>query len=453
MYRRLICLIVFALAVMATSVNAAVTPITDVTITRVDNPGGAPNFWLESITVGSYTVPVLRLVTGVSEGVATAQPAPYDDIKNADDFDLNLFAGRADENPPTHQIRELGGQSAWTDTNGDNPDFFVFETGGNQDINIEAILSGGTIGQSVTVPEATWGNTGLTITTSGPHNGQSISGVAFAITDLLDQNGNNLTNSSLIEGIQISSPGYDPSCFCAVSTGEILVAYGPGPPDGSLNAETWVSLSWSPGDTAASHDVYLGDNFEDVNDSLGDTFQGNQGKDAVFYVAGFIGYAYPDGLVPGTTYYWRIDEVEADGTTKHKGDVWSFSIPSKSAYSPVPANGAEFVELDVILNWTAGIDAKLHYIVFGEDFDEVNNAAMGVLTGPATYTPGPLKLAKTYYWRVDEDDGNDNYKGEVWSFTTLGAVSGPNPADGAMDVKPSVVLSWDAGAIAASHEV
>ena len=26
-----------------------------------------------------------------------------------------------------------------------------------------------------------------------------------------------------------------------------------------------------------------------------------------------------------TTYYWRVDEIEVDKTTKHKGDVWSFT--------------------------------------------------------------------------------------------------------------------------------
>ena len=218
MCRKLICLAFFALVVMAAPVEAAVEPITSVVVRQVDNPGGAPNFWLESITVGSYTVTVDELVTGTSTGVATAQPAPYDDITAADNFDLNLFAGRSNEDPPTHQIKELGGQLTWTDTNGDNPDFFVFETGANQDINIEAILPGGTIGQTVSVPTATWGDTGLDITNDGgPHNGQSISGIAFAITDLLDAEGNNLTNSSIIEGIQITSNGYDPTCVCAIT--------------------------------------------------------------------------------------------------------------------------------------------------------------------------------------------------------------------------------------------
>ena len=228
----------------------------------------------------------------------------------------------------------------------------------------------------------------------------------------------------------------------------------PKPADGAIHADTWVTLSWRAGDFAVAHDVYVGENFDDVNNSAGDTFRGNQGLDTAFYIAGFPGYAYPDGLVPGTTYYWRIDEVnEAEPNSPWKGPVWSFSIPPKTAYYPDPAENAESVDLDVRLSWTAGFGSKLHYIVFGEDFDEVSNAAMGVPNGTTNYNPGPLNLAKTYYWRVDEFDGTETHKGEVWSFTTLGAASGANPANDAVDVKPSVVLSWDAGTVAASHEV
>jgi hypothetical protein len=70
-----------------------------------------------------------------------------------------------------------------------------------------------------------------------------------------------------------------------------------------------VNLSWAPGSFAVSHDVYLGDNFDDVNDGVEGTFRGNQAT--TFIVAGFPGFSYPDGLVPGTTYYWRIDESGA----------------------------------------------------------------------------------------------------------------------------------------------
>ncbi|MBN2592270.1 MAG: LamG domain-containing protein [Sedimentisphaerales bacterium] len=232
-------------------------------------------------------------------------------------------------------------------------------------------------------------------------------------------------------------------------------ASNPDPKDGSMYPNTWLSMSWRPGAFAVSHDVYMGDNFDDVNDATLDSelFRGNQDLDTTYYFAGFVGAAYPDGLVPGTTYYWRIDEVnEADPNSPWKGDVWSFSVPPKTAYFPNPADGAEFVALNAQLKWTTGFGAKIHYVVFGEDFDEVNTAT-GKLNGTTTYNPGPLKLAKTYYWRVDESDGLATYKGQVWSFTTEGAVSGPSPADGAVNVKPSVILGWNAGAVAVSHEV
>ena len=231
-----------------------------------------------------------------------------------------------------------------------------------------------------------------------------------------------------------------------------LKASDPEPADGVFLEQTWATLSWTPGELAVSHDIYMGDNYDDVNDGIGDTFRGNQTED--FYVAGFPGYAYPEGLINGMTYYWRIDEVnDADPNSPWKGDVWSFTITPKTAYIPVPADGAELVDRGVTLSWTAGYGAKLHTIYLGEDFDEVNNASGGVQQGTTSYTPGSLKSAKTYYWRVDEFDGTDMYKGDVWSFTTEGAVSGPNPANGAVGIKPSVILKWDAGAVAGSHEV
>jgi len=232
------------------------------------------------------------------------------------------------------------------------------------------------------------------------------------------------------------------------------IAEKPNPEDGALYADTWATISWGAGDFAVSHDVYIGDNFDDVNEATRDSdlFRGNQNLE--YIIVGFAGYPYPDGLVPGTTYYWRIDEVnDSEPNSPWKGDVWSFSIPPKTAYFPKPMDGAELVTLDAKLSWTAGFGSKLHYIIFGEDFDEVSNTAMGRPYGTTTYSPGPLKLAKTYYWRIDESDGFNIYKGEVWSFTTIGAASNPNPANGAVDIKPSVILTWDAGSVAASYEV
>ena len=195
-------------------------------------------------------------------------------------------------------------------------------------------------------------------------------------------------------------------------------AHDPEPPDGSVYTDTWVNLRWQAGDLAASHNVYLGDSFEDVNDGIGDTFRGNQTDN--FLLAGISGFPYPDGLVPGTTYYWRIDEVNnADPNSPWKGDVWSFTVPSKKAYNSVPADGNKFVSPDVTLSWTAGINAKIHTVYFGDDFDTVSNATDGPTQVSSSYTPEPLELDKKYYWRVDEFDGNATHKGDIWSFSTL----------------------------------
>ncbi|OHB80108.1 MAG: hypothetical protein A2Z25_09230 [Planctomycetes bacterium RBG_16_55_9] len=206
-------------------------------------------------------------------------------------------------------------------------------------------------------------------------------------------------------------------------------ASGPNPADGALHEATWVTLSWTPGDIAASHDVYMGDIFDDVNEATHDSevFRGNQVTD--FYVAGFPGFAYPEGLIPGTTYYWRIDEVnDADPDSPWKSDVWSFTVPSRTAYNPVPSDGTQYVDPNnLTLTWTPGFDAKLHYVYFGDDFDTVSNAVVGLPQTDATYTPGPLELDKTYYWRVDEFDGLAMHKGNVWSFTTKPAISITNP--------------------------
>ena len=225
----------------------------------------------------------------------------------------------------------------------------------------------------------------------------------------------------------------------------------PAPEDGVLHAETWVNLGWYAGELAVTHDLYIGDNFDEVDSGAEGTFQGNQTTTLV--TIGFPGFAIPDGLVPGTTYYWRIDEVnEAEPNSPWKGDIWSFSIHPKTAYFPDPADGAESVAVDAELSWTGGFGSKLHTVYFGDNFDDVNNAAGGLPQGSATFTPGTLQMAKTYYWRVDEFDVVETHKGNVWSFTTEGAVVVLDPINGAVDVTQTPILTWALG-FGASHEI
>ncbi len=196
------------------------------------------------------------------------------------------------------------------------------------------------------------------------------------------------------------------------------LASNPQPADGSRNEDTWVNLSWSAGVFAVSHDMYLGDNYDEVYNGTGGTFIGNQAT--TLYPVGFPGFAYPDGLVPGTTYYWRIDEVnDTDPNSPWKGDIWNFIVPSREAYEPDPADKVTFIDTSINLSWKAGMNAKLHYVYFGDNPDQVSSATGASSQIGTTYTPATLESDKTYYWRVDEFDGTTTHKGDLWSFTTV----------------------------------
>ncbi|UCG47484.1 MAG: LamG domain-containing protein, partial [Phycisphaerales bacterium] len=197
-----------------------------------------------------------------------------------------------------------------------------------------------------------------------------------------------------------------------------VVASRPSPANGELYTNTWATLTWRPGDFAVSHDVYMGDNFDDVNNGAAHTFLGNVAS--AMQIVGFTGYPYPEGLVPGTTYYWRIDGInDANPDSPWKGPVWSFWIPSTKAYAPSPSDGAQYVDIETTLTWEPGHDAKLHNIVFGDSYDEVSNAPAGSPVTTTSFMPGTLEKGKTYYWRVDEFNPPTTVKGDVWSFSTL----------------------------------
>ncbi|MCP4263073.1 MAG: LamG domain-containing protein [Planctomycetes bacterium] len=259
--------------------------------------------------------------------------------------------------------------------------------------------------------------------------------------------------AGLLDEVQIYNNALSAVEILSVMQGEPFpLASGPTPKEGALLLDTWANLSWRAGEFAVSHDIYVGDNFDDVDAGAESTFVGNQ--EGTFIVVGFPGFPIPDGLAPGTTYYWRIDEVnETEPNSPWKGDIWSFSIAPKTAYDPIPADGAETVAVDVELSWTEGFGGKLHTVYFGDNFDEVNNAAGGQSQGTTTFTPGTLEMAKTYYWRVDEFDIAETHKGDVWSFTTEGAVGSPDPANGAEEVTQTPVLTWVPGVFADTHEV
>ena len=138
-------------------------------------------------------------------------------------------------------------------------------------------------------------------------------------------------------------------------------ASNPYPADGATDVPCDVALSWTPGWWADEEDVYLGTDFDAVN---------NADKDSDIWVGTYGGPSEfkAGGLEPCTTYYWRVDgivyeeeEEEEEPPIKSAadngdvseiitGDVWSFTtacseIPVIWKGEPVP--GADiYIELE-----------------------------------------------------------------------------------------------------------
>ncbi len=187
----------------------------------------------------------------------------------------------------------------------------------------------------------------------------------------------------------------------------MLGAQSPSPADGAIGV-TMPLIQWTAGVTALWHDFYFG---TDPNPPFIDrrTF-------TVYFAAG--------GLEPGQTYYWKVDEVEADGVTMHYGPVWSFTVQSLDAFAPSPADGATGVLPGLVLTWMAGKDATGQHVFFGSDMTAVAEGAASVDQGTieeTEFNTGALRASTTYYWRVDTITKNGVVEGDVWSFTTLDA--------------------------------
>ena len=119
-------------------------------------------------------------------------------------------------------------------------------------------------------------------------------------------------------------------------------AFEPSPPNEAVFIETDVLLSWLAGYGAASHDVFIGASWEDVNNAYF-SFGGSSPEYVDTTDAGILEWQC-SGLPTDTKIYWRIDGVQSrfppSVGTVYKGDVWCFTTMPRRICVDVDAAGA-----------------------------------------------------------------------------------------------------------------
>ncbi len=295
------------------------------------------------------------------------------------------------------------------------------------------------------------------------------------------------------------------------------LASAPVPEDGATDVLRDTDLSWTPGEYAATHDVYLGMVFEDVNDASRANPMDvllSQGQSSATYDPGRLAF--------GQTYYWRIDEVNAapDGTV-FKGDLWSFTtepvaypIEEVTAMSNATSeamagpentvNGSGLNAADqhstkaadmwlgsptgadpVYIQYDFGRVYKLHemlvwnynvqfepvlgfglkgvaveYSVNGTDWAVLGDVEFAQATATDTYaanTTVDLGGVAAQYVRLTINSGwgmIGQYGLSEVRFLYIPTIARePAPGDGATGLDPATTLSWRAGREAGTHEI
>jgi hypothetical protein len=187
-------------------------------------------------------------------------------------------------------------------------------------------------------------------------------------------------------------------------------AFCPNPADGKVD---WVTplLQWKGAANAQMHNIFFGTTPDLTAANMAGMMPGPA---PLFPVT--------TAMTPGTTYYWRVDEVAAAGTST--GNVWSFTVMPLKAHFPSPADGAKWRAASTKLSWTAGQNVLTHDVYFGTDqaLVAVGDASVAVAAGQevTSFDPCDLTPNTTYYWRVDEHDATGNLVvGDVWSFSSF----------------------------------
>ncbi|UCD53337.1 MAG: discoidin domain-containing protein [Phycisphaerales bacterium] len=275
-------------------------------------------------------------------------------------------------------------------------------------------------------------------------------------------------------------------------------------------------LSWTAGEYAATHDVYLGTSFDDVNAASRANPMDvlvSQGQLATTYES-------PAPLEFGQTYYWRIDEVNAaPDATIYRGDIWNFTVepfvypitniiatasgsdPGAGPENTINGSGLDasdqhsinatdmwlttggadgtwiqyefdgIYKLNEMWVWNYNVqfelilgfglkDVTIEYSTDGADWTALGDFELARGTARADYAPNTmidLGGAAARYVRLTVASGHGMLGqfglSEVRFYHAPASPRDPIPAAGTADVDLDVTLDWRGGREATSHTV
>ncbi|MDP6416334.1 MAG: hypothetical protein QGG54_15100, partial [Gammaproteobacteria bacterium] len=189
----------------------------------------------------------------------------------------------------------------------------------------------------------------------------------------------------------------------AIGGGGIVTdrASNPSPGNNTTWADPNVTLSWTAGIGAATHNVYFG-----TSDSNLPSI-GNQGPCSIVRSV-----YYPNGLLTlSETYYWRIDEVGANTVT---GTVWNFTVRDVAPTLVDPVNSvaaSSFYGATTDPNKTidgSGMTGDLHTGSVWTDM------WMTVVSPSSSNSPAGTSGPAWIYYELD--DVYDLHKMHVWNW-------------------------------------